>query len=207
MEDLQIISVFLLVTTGVLTLALVVIFNQKKATSQKLQLLKGMTDYQVSISKWSSLSVLEKMSFKTIESFSFEIETYYHQIVNDWDVLRLGTYLSKLESSSMKSECKALLQGWIEAAIKKLTIKALAGMFVNIIHDNIDDENSITRNYRNKLKDTIIKVIYLRGNGNSDYTHFAKALEIAITNSEVTSVTLATLLKAELIQFRQSTRT
>ncbi len=207
MEDLQIISVFLLVATGVLTLALVLVFSEKKSALQKLALLKGMTDYQVSISAWSSLTVLERMSFKTIKSFSFEIEIYYHKIVNDWDVLKLGTYLSKLESSPMKAESKALLQKWIEGAIIKLTINTLAAQFVNIIHNNIDDENSVTRDYRNKLKDTIIKVIYLRGNSNSDYIYFANALEAAIINTKDTSDTLATLLKAELIKFRQATRT
>lgn len=207
MENLQIINVFLLVATGVLTLALVLVFSERKSALQKLALLKGMTDYQVSITAWSSLSVLEKMSFKTIKSFSFEIEIYYHKIVSDWDVLRLGTYLSKLESSPMKTESKALLQKWIEGAIIKLTINALAAQFVNIIHNNIADDNSVTRNYRNKLKDTIIKVIYLRGNSNSDYIYFANAIEAAIINTKDTSDTLATLLKAELIKFRQATRT
>lgn len=201
MNGLQIICVILLVIAGALTLTLIVIFNQKRATSQKLKLLEGMTNNN---KDWSSIPILLRMSLSSITSFQTPIARYFGKIINEWDAVEIGRHLHSLNKAGFQEKQRAILLSLFNQSFSKHSAIEIAKLFINAVHGNVLDNDTLNRKRRDEFKDYLLQIIFIKKNYDIKVSnHFAETIQREIDNG-LNNENLKILLKAELVKFNLS---
>ncbi len=191
--------VFAIIAIVVLAYFLQSSYLKGKEMKRQLQLLKGLINNIHEDSTWSSLSILDSMSYRTINDLSQEIRSYYRQHMKIWSATEIGEYIDSLEKSGMSAVKIELLCRWLREGIAFMGAARTAEIFIKLTSDSLRNFDNSEHNYLMKTRSYITKSVV----GRQDFNEFIKYLmQTSETHDNGYPDEAKILLKSEIIKLK-----
>ncbi len=191
--------VFALLTIVVLVYFLQSSYFKSKEMKKQLQLLRGLITNLKEDSIWSSIAIMDSMSYRSISNLDQEIRAYYHQQMKVWTALEIGEYIDSLEKSGMASSKIVLLSSWLKEGLAFMGTTRTADIFIKLTSDSLRNFDGSEHSYLMKTRSYIYKSIVGRLDFNEFITYLA---QMANTLDNGYPDEAKILLKSEIIKLK-----
>lgn len=170
-----------------------------KEMKKQLRLLKGFIDNLKEDSLWSSLAILDSMSYRNIHNLSQEIRSYYREQMKRWSALEIGEYIDSLEKSGMSESKISLLSNWLKEGIAFMGATRTAEIFIKLTSDSLRNFDNNEHIFLMKTRSYITKSVIGRQDFNEFITYLAQAAN-TLDNGYPDDAKI--LLKSEIIKLK-----
>lgn len=170
-----------------------------KEMKKQLRLLKGLINNLKEDSLWSSIAIMDSMSYRNLHDLSQEVRAHYRQQMKIWSATEIGEYIDSLEKSGMSAVKTELLCRWLREGIAFMGATRTADIFIKLTSDSLRNFDGNEHNYLMKTRSYITKSVVGRQDFNEFITYLAQTAN-TLDNGYPDEAKI--LLKSEIIKLK-----